>query len=73
MRSPRLFVEICDELSIIVRNAFIIFFILQTLKRSLFCLFFSVYFISNLFRLCFLRIWIGYTLIFNLIIDFFGP
>ena len=50
-----------------------IFFILQTLKRSFFCLFFSVYFISHLFRLYFLRIWIGYTLIFSLIIDFFGP
>ena len=33
MRSLRLFVEICDELCIIVRNILIIFFILQTVKR----------------------------------------
>ena len=35
MRSLRLFVEICDELCIIVQNILIIFFILQTVKRFL--------------------------------------
>ena len=72
MRSPWFFVEICKQLWIFVRNAFIKFpfFRLSSVHFFHFYLY-SYFFISNFFHY-FFRILFGCKLIFSLVTLFFG-